>query len=174
MNLLPLFPTWAFPAMAAVALLLLARHVWTLWRDTWAYYLAVMHLEQVQERLGGQLPPVSRWWGYYEVLPRGLWLDWQLNQWLSLFFLDPPHTPWELVTGRLQRYVYPQTPSLGNTAPRWLRLLWPARMAWWRLHRWWWELMPWRQRFADALARDKLDPYDPPGHIERPVAGNQG
>mgnify|MGYP004397350489 CR=1 FL=1 len=81
------FPPWTPLALLAVAVLLLARHLWTLWRDTWAYYLAVMHLQQVEDRLG-QLPPASRWWGYREVLPRGLWLDWYLNQWLTFFFLE--------------------------------------------------------------------------------------
>ena len=160
------FPPWTPLALLAVAVLLLARHLWTLWRDTWAYYLAVMHLQQVEDRLG-QLPPASRWWGYREVLPRGLWLDWYLNQGLTFFFLDPPHHPLELVTGRLQRYVWAQVPELDEHAPRWLRLLWPLRMAWWRVHRWWWQLLPYRRRVADDLARDKLDPYDLPAHIDR-------
>ena len=164
-------PLWA---LVAIALLLLTLHLVRLWRDTWAYYLAIFHLKRV-EKERGELPPASRWWGYRELLPYGFWLDWQLNQWLTLFFLDPPHTPWEVVTGRLQRYIHPLVPSLDDDAPRWLRLLWPARMAWWRVHRWWWELMPWRQRFADKLAKDKLDPYDQPGgHIKRPALISAG
>lgn len=163
-------PPWTHWALLAAAVLLLARHLLTLWRDTWAYYLAIMHLEQVEDRLeqqGMELPSAARWWAYREVLPRGLWLDWQLNLWLSLFFLDLPHHPLELVTGRLQRYVNPQTPTMDADAPRWQRLLWTARMGWWHAHRWWWELLPYRRAVADHLAREKLDEFDPPEHVKR-------
>ncbi|MDF3822819.1 hypothetical protein P3G55_23175 [Leptospira sp. 96542] len=155
-------PLWA---IVLLALVLLPWHVFCLWRDTWTSYLAIFHLDAVKTMRG--LPPMSNWWGHKVLLPRGLRQDWQLNLWLTLVFLDLPHHPAELVTGRLQRYINPKTPALAATAPRWLRLLWPARMAWWRAHRWWWQLLPYRRRVADRLAADLLDPYDPPSHIDR-------
>lgn len=159
------FPPWTWLALLAVAALLLARHLLRLWRDTWAYYLAVFHLKQIDERDG--LHAWASWWGYREVLPRGLWLDWYLNQWLTFFFLDPPHHPLELVTGRLQRYVNPQVPELPADAPRWLQLLWPARMGWWHVHAAWWQWFPYRRRLADQLAHQLLDQADPPEHVDR-------
>lgn len=155
-------PLWT---LIALGLLLLAWHLFGLWRDTWTSYLAIFHLDAVKTMRG--LRPMSSWWGHKVLLPRGLRQDWQLNLWLSLVFLDPPHHPAELVTGRLQRYINPKTPALSASAPGWLRVLWPLRMTWWRVHRWWWTLLPWRARWADKLAADLLDPYNPPSHIDR-------
>ena len=132
-------PWWAF-CLASLYL------VWHLWVGTWTHFLAIFHLKKVEQAQG--LRPLSRFFGYWVVLPKGLLYDWLLNIVASLVFLDPPHNWWrvkvwrwavpivplELVTGRLQRYVD------GPDA--------------------------WRRRLALALDADKLEPYDN-NHIKK-------
>lgn len=76
---------------------------WRLWERTWTYFLALFHLKKVEQAQG--LKPISRFMGYWVLLPRGLLLDWMLNIVVSLPLWDLPAGPGELVTGRLQRYV---------------------------------------------------------------------
>lgn len=84
------------------ALALLALYmVWRLWVVTWTHFLAVFHLKKVEAAQG--LGPISRFFGYWVLLPKGLVADFMLNIVISLPLLDPPRE-W-LVTGRLQRYV---------------------------------------------------------------------
>lgn len=72
-----------------------------LWVGTWVHFLAVFHLKKVEQAQG--LGPISRFVGYWMVLPSGLLHDFLLNVWVSLPFIDLPRD-W-LLTGRLQRYV---------------------------------------------------------------------
>lgn len=76
---------------------------WRLYVKTWTYFLAIFHLERVRIEQG--LRPMSRFFGYWVLLPEGLVYDWLLNVVVTLPFLDLPAHPLELVTGRLQRYV---------------------------------------------------------------------
>lgn len=126
--------------------LILIWMVWQLYVSTWTHFLAIFHLKKVEGEQG--LRPVSRFMGYWVLLPRGLWRDWLLNIVATLVFLDLPGNWWrlrlwrlsipvfplELVTGRLQRYV--DGPD------------------------------GWRRRFALTLDADKLEPYDK-GHIKK-------
>lgn len=89
-----------FLPLWAIALLLLAGVLW-LWVSTWTHFLAIFHLKKVEEVQG--LRPMSRFFGYWVLLPKGLLLDFLLNLVATLFFLDLPRE-W-LLTGRLQRYV---------------------------------------------------------------------
>lgn len=89
-------PWWAF-VLAGLYL------VFWLWVNTWTLYLAIFHLKKVEKAQG--LPPLSRFLGYWVLLPKGMVFDWLLNLVATLPFLDPPAHPGELVTGRLQRYV---------------------------------------------------------------------
>lgn len=96
-----ILPWWAF---ALLALWL----VWRLYVGTWVHYLAIFHIKKVEDDLkarGQRLGPMSRFFGYWVLLPKGLLLDWLLNIVVSLPFWDLPASPRELVTGRLQRYV---------------------------------------------------------------------
>lgn len=76
---------------------------WRLYVNTWTHYLAIFHLKKVEQAQG--LLPLSRFLGYWVLLPKGMALDWLLNLVATLPFLDFPAHPLELVTGRLQRYV---------------------------------------------------------------------
>jgi hypothetical protein len=131
--------------------LLLVYLFWRLWERTWTYFLAIFHVKKVEEALkaeGLQLGPVSRFMGYWVLLPKGVLYDWLLNIAMTLPMLDMPGQWWrvpvwrwsipvlplELVTGRLQRYV--DGPD------------------------------GWRRRFALALDADKIQPFDP-GHIRK-------
>lgn len=87
---------WVFVLLAVYLL-------WRLWVGTWTHFLAIFHLKKVEQAQG--LGPVSRFLGYWVLLPRGLLLDWMLNIVASLPLWDLPAGPGELVTGRLQRYV---------------------------------------------------------------------
>lgn len=93
-NLQLYVPWWAL-------VLLCLWMVWQLYIGTWVHFLAIFHLKKVEQAQG--LRPISRFIGYWVVLPRGLWRDWLLNMVASIPFLDPPRE-W-LLTGRLQRYV---------------------------------------------------------------------
>jgi len=68
----------------------------------WILYLAIMNLQRARDF--GTLTRSARWLGY-PVLLVGIILDWLLN-WVvgSVLFLEPPHSPGELVTARLQRH----------------------------------------------------------------------
>lgn len=70
---------------------------------TWIFYLAIMNLKRVKELHG--LTGAAYVFGI-PTLAIGLVMDWTLNVFLTLFFLDIPRTPGELVTGRLKRYAY--------------------------------------------------------------------
>ena len=85
---------WAWPLLYVAAL-------GYLWVATWVHFLAVFHLKKVEEAQG--LRPVSRFVGYWMVLPSGLLHDFLLNMAVSLPLLDVPREL--LLTGRLQRYV---------------------------------------------------------------------
>lgn len=86
------------------ALVMLALYlVFLLFVSTWTHYLAIFHLKKVEQAQG--LLPLSRFLGYWVLLPKGMVLDWLLNLIATLPFLDLPAHPGELVTGRLQRYV---------------------------------------------------------------------
>lgn len=74
---------------------------WRLWERTWTYFLALFHLKKVEQAQG--LKPISRFMGYWVLLPKGLLHDFMLNMVLTLPLWDWPRE-W-LVTGRLQRYV---------------------------------------------------------------------
>lgn len=150
-------PLWAMPLLG---LFLFAWLYLSVWRD----YLAIFHLKKVDE--AGQLPPFARWLGTWVLLPIGVFKDWLLNLALTIVFLDPPHSLWELVTGRLQRYVWTPAPELAADAPSWQVLLWDARMGWWHVHAWWWQLMPWRRDLALWLDREQLDFADK-DHIKK-------
>lgn len=89
-------PWWAM-------VLMLLWMVWQLYIGTWMHFLAIFHLKKVEAKQG--LRPVSRFLGYWVLLPRGLWRDWLLNMVATLPLWDLPAHPAELVTGRLQRYV---------------------------------------------------------------------
>lgn len=98
-NLQFYLPWWAIA-------LLVVWLVWRLYVNTWTHFLAIFHLKKVEEDLakeGKQLPPVSRFLGYWVLLPRGLVYDCLLNLVCSLPFLDPPRQ--FLLTARLQRYA---------------------------------------------------------------------
>lgn len=88
-------PLWLLLAIIPVALLLLFEQIWV-------RYLAVMHLKQVMGARG--LKPGARFFGFYMVLPIGVFLDWLGNLLATFVFLGLPGQPWELITGRLQRY----------------------------------------------------------------------
>jgi hypothetical protein len=141
-------PWWGFVLLGVYVF-------WRLYEETWKHFLAIFHIKKVEEGLraeGHQLGAISRFMGYWVLLPKGLLYDWLLNIVMSLPLLDPPRQWWwlrvwrvsipvlplELVTGRLQRYV--DGPD------------------------------GWRRRFALALDADKLEPYDP-GHIKKTIGG---
>jgi len=146
---------------------LVLASLWTLFLLLWVFYLAVMNLKRVSEAEG--LQPAAHFFGYWQVLPIGVLLDWLFNLVLTLPFLDLPHWPGELVTGRLQRYVAPSTPHLAADAPTWVRICWPARMVWWRLHLSWWTRWTWRSRVAKAFSSDMLNDYQHDGpHVKWP------
>lgn len=69
----------------------------------WVYYAAAMNLGRVIE--DGTAPLAMKVLGYGLVLPPALFLDWLANMLLTVFMLDWPAQPWELVTGRLERYI---------------------------------------------------------------------
>lgn len=106
--------TW-LPWLAAAVVLL---GLWVFVYQLWLHYLAVMALKRADQTTG--LKPAARLIGYWHVLPAGVVLDWLGNVLLTVPFLDPPHTPGELVTGRLQRYVSAD-PALAG---------WRARASW--------------------------------------------
>jgi len=89
-------PWWALVLAGVLALL------W-LWVSTWTHFLAIFHLKKVERTQG--LRPISRFLGYWVLLPKGLLLDWLLNMICTVPFMDLPAHPGELVTGRLQRYA---------------------------------------------------------------------
>lgn len=72
-----------------------------LWVGTWVHFLAIFHLKKIEQAQG--LRPISRFVGYWLVLPSGVLHDFLLNVWVSVPLLDPPRE--FLLTGRLQRYV---------------------------------------------------------------------
>lgn len=72
-----------------------------LWVGTWVHFLAIFHLKKIEQAQG--LRPISRFVGYWIVLPSGLLHDFLLNMWVSIPLLDPPRE--FLLTARLQRYV---------------------------------------------------------------------
>jgi hypothetical protein len=88
-------PLWLLIAFIPMALLLIFEQIWV-------RYLAVMHLKQVMGAQG--LKPASRFFGFYMVLPIGVVLDWLGNLLATFVFWGLPDQPWELITGRLQRY----------------------------------------------------------------------
>lgn len=98
MNInLQLYVPWWAVVLAGIYL------VFRLWVSTWTHFLAIFHLKKVEQAQG--LRPISRFLGYWVLLPKGVLLDWLLNIVCTLIFLDLPAHPGELVTGRLQRYV---------------------------------------------------------------------
>lgn len=69
----------------------------------WYLYLIVMSLYRA--RLMGRLSTHAKVLGY-PALMIGLALDWFMNCTVAtVWFWEPPSTPLELVTGRLQRYM---------------------------------------------------------------------
>ena len=57
--------------------------VWRLYVGTWVHYLAIFHIKKVEDDLkarGQRLGPMSRFFGYWVLLPKGLLLDWLLWQ----------------------------------------------------------------------------------------------
>lgn len=145
-------PLWA---LVLTGLLLAIVQSVRLYLNVWRDYLAIFHLKKVEEADG--LPWFAKLLGNWVLLPVGLFRDWLLNMVLTIVFLDLPHAPWEVVTGRLQRYIWAPDPQLPADAPSWQRTLWAARMAWWRLHAWWWRLMPWRRDLALWIDYQQLD-----------------
>lgn len=89
-------PLWSVVLLVPIVL------IW-LWVETWTHFLAIFHLKKVQDAQG--LRPISRFFGYWMLLPKGLFFDWLLNMLCTLPFWNLPAHPGELVTGRLQRYV---------------------------------------------------------------------
>ncbi|MFN7882335.1 MAG: hypothetical protein ACK5PF_04900 [bacterium] len=99
MNISFYFPLWGFIPLGLYIF-------WRLWEGTWTYFLAVYHIKKVEEALekeGKQLPKVSKFFGYWITLPKGVLHDFLLNMALTIPFLDFPRET--LVTGRFQRYA---------------------------------------------------------------------